>query len=179
MTSHSKILKISAAAAIALAICLLGIHRADAARKKLPGIMDAKFSTIGGKAVTLKTISRGKPVYLVFFASWCPVCIEEIPKNNAIFEKFPAKDITVVAVDIGDPPALVQRLVKAKGIKYPVYLDTHKSAGLVFGMNGLPLTLAIDPRGRIVYRSPAVPGDNVLKSLIEVTKATKAAKQKK
>jgi|TARA_R110001583_G_C5588099_1_gene403516 thiol-disulfide isomerase/thioredoxin len=40
-----------------------------------------------------------QPIYIVFWATWCPSCLREIPNLKAINEKF-GDDITFVAINV-------------------------------------------------------------------------------
>src|SRR5438309_1654765 len=49
--------------------------------------------------LTLSSL-RGKPVYLNFFASWCPPCNDEAPGINELQKQFAARGLRVVGIDV-------------------------------------------------------------------------------
>jgi len=57
------------------------------------------------KGEPVKELEKGKAYLLDFWATWCPGCIESIPRLNAIQEKFKDKDLVVIGIDVGEPMA--------------------------------------------------------------------------
>jgi thiol-disulfide isomerase/thioredoxin len=91
---------------------------------------------------------KGKIVVLDFWATWCKPCIGAIPKTNALMEKYADK---VVIIGICHPNDLgkLAALVKDKGIKYPVALDTDGAAAKAYAIDGYPDYYIIDQTGKL------------------------------
>src|SRR5437764_9604587 len=51
-----------------------------------------------GGTLTLSSL-RGKPVYLNFFATWCPPCKDEAPFINKMQQQYASRGLHVVGVD--------------------------------------------------------------------------------
>ena len=51
---------------------------------------DFRLMDTNGKIVQLSSF-KGKPVVLNFWATWCHVCQEELPKINAVYKRIPGK----------------------------------------------------------------------------------------
>lgn len=99
-----------------------------------------------GNPVTLNAL-KGKPVLMIFFASWCPGCKEEIP----LFEKFSIgkKDpltILTVAID-GEKEKRIKQFVKELKITLPVLLDVKEKVARTYGVRMVPTTFLIDGEG--------------------------------
>lgn len=98
-----------------------------------------------GATVSLSSL-RGHPVVVVFFASWCHPCEEELP----VLEEF-ARDndrLRVVAVsfrDLGsDSVAFIERL----GVTFPALLDDPSApVAASYGVRGIPQTIFVDAKG--------------------------------
>jgi len=102
-----------------------------------------------GNQITLSSL-KGKPVLMIFFASWCPGCKEEIP----LFEKFAMgkKDqltILTLAID-GEKEKRVQRFVRGLKITLPVLLDEKEKVARSYGVKMVPTTILIDGGGLMV-----------------------------
>ncbi len=105
---------------------------------------------------------KGKnPVFLVFWATWCPVCKEEIPKVADIYDTFKPQGLEVLAVNVGinDSVAKVERYIKKYGISYPVTFDQGSQLTKRFEVQGTPTIIIVDKSGVVRYRSAAVPED--------------------
>lgn len=97
---------------------------------------------------------RGKTVLLDFWATWCPPCIDDLPKLTALHERYREDGVVVlsVSIDEGDGAARkVRRMVKRRDARHPVYLDaTDTSAWASYLVRVVPTQFLIDAEGRIV-----------------------------
>ena len=100
---------------------------------------------------SLGTLTRGRPAVVNFFASWCPLCVEEL----AGFATTSAQDGTKVAfvgIDENDsaPRTALADATRAH-VAYPLVADTGRSVvGTAFGLaDGLPATFVLDRAGRV------------------------------
>ena len=94
---------------------------------------------------------RGKVVLLNFWATWCPPCEAELPDLNALHRDYAeAQGFTVVGIDMEEALADVSAFAEARGLTYPLLLDTD---GVVtnerFGVRSLPTSMIIDRDGMI------------------------------
>lgn len=106
-----------------------------------------QLQTTTGQTVTLKSL-RGHPVWLNFWATWCPWCKKEIP---VVAEEYAQHHgaVDVVGVDVEEPSHTVKSYIKSHGLRYPVVLDSQGSVSASFGVTGLPTSVFIRPDGRI------------------------------
>ena len=136
---------------------------------------DFQLRALDGKTVRLSDF-RGKVVLVNFWTTWCMACVGEIPSLIALHEKYKDK-LAVLGVcldgvpdedgDSGDAPALigrsrsdkptslqdkVARVVKARGINYPILMDEHNTVGGRFNGGELPTTVLLDAQGNIRRR---------------------------
>jgi len=100
---------------------------------------------------------RGKVVFLNFWATWCPPCIEEMPSMLALSQSLRDRPFVMVAVsadDDGEEDALRSFLREAGfGPEDAVILrDPSLSVARSYGTRLLPETYLIDGRGHIVGR---------------------------
>src|SRR5579872_1041096 len=85
---------------IVLAIALvMGVY---VAREQSHGQPAPNFSLPNGYGGRLDLESyRGRPVLLVFWATWCGICQREMPELNQLEPEFESKGISVVAIHLG------------------------------------------------------------------------------
>ncbi len=103
--------------------------------------------TADGKTLSLRTL-RGKPVYLNFFATWCPPCNEEAPSINALQKRYASRGLAVVGVDELENRAKAQSFVRKYGLVYPAVIDDGTLQSQ-YEVNGLPVHVFIARDGVI------------------------------
>lgn len=94
---------------------------------------------------------RGKPLIVNFWASWCAPCKQETPLI-ASFYRARHGTVTVVGVDENDNEAHALSFARAKGVTYPLAFDPHVTMAENYSLDGIPQTLFLDARHRIVDR---------------------------
>jgi len=97
---------------------------------------------------------RGKVLVLHFWASWCPYCRGEIPKLQTVQQQF-SQGVRVLTVSVDEDVGALQRFVASSGLSYPVIVDRRAGTSLArqYGVSGIPVTLVLQPDGRVAFRS--------------------------
>jgi peroxiredoxin len=96
---------------------------------------------------------RGQTVLLNFWATWCPPCRAEMPEFQAVYEgRLPDGDFVVLAVDLEETDAQVQRFLDELGLTFPVAMDHAGEVARHYGVRGLPATFFIDRDGIVRER---------------------------
>ncbi len=111
---------------------------------------DAKIKTFEGTQVMLSELSKDKPLYLNFWASWCPPCVREMPHIEKMYQKYGDKiNFAAVTVDenIGDAEAFTAKA----GFTMPIYTGDAKQLGQDYGLEAIPVSLIIK-QGKIVSK---------------------------
>ncbi len=91
---------------------------------------------------------RGKPVYLNFFATWCPPCKDEAPFINRMQQQYAARGLHVVGIDELENASQAQAFRKQFHLVYPAVVDGGKLQGQYL-INGLPVHVFIGRDGVI------------------------------
>lgn len=124
------------------------------ARSGAADLLASRFPDLAGQSRQLLEW-RGRSLVCNFWATWCAPCREEIPLLNAAQHKYGDKGIQFVGIAI-DNAANVSEFGKSVKIAYPVLLagsaaiELMRSLGNASG--GLPFTVLLDRRGRLVGR---------------------------
>lgn len=92
-----------------------------------------------------------KAVYLKFLATWCALCIKQMPHFEQTFQNA-GPDLAVIAFNAGfnDTPADVREFQKKHGIAMPMVIDDGQ-LGETFNLRVTPLHVIIGRDGRIQY----------------------------
>ena len=92
---------------------------------------------------------RGSPVVVNFWATWCAPCEVEMPDLQAFQSAHPSA--RVLAVNLGEPPALVTDWLAKRGITLAIPLDTRGEIAYLYRLRGQPTTFVIAPDGIISH----------------------------
>ncbi|MDR2551081.1 MAG: TlpA family protein disulfide reductase [Desulfobulbus sp.] len=114
---------------------------------------------LNGQPYDLQTVIGNKPVFLVFWASWCPNCWSEVPKINQLAEKYRARGMEFVAVNIGynDSIERASAFVRKTGMTYPTYFDGTSTVAQKYQVQGVPTIIIADKHGIIRFRNFTTP----------------------
>jgi peroxiredoxin len=100
---------------------------------------------------------RGHPVWINFWATWCPPCQEETPVLQRVFETHEAEGLVVLAISVQESsPEDVRRYVETYGLTYRVGFDATSAVFKTYRAYGLPTQLFLDRDGiiRVVHKGP-------------------------
>ncbi len=120
---------------------------------------DFTLKSLTGEDVTLSSFRGKNPVYITFWATWCPYCVKEIPRLKEINGKYSPKGLKILAIDIGqnDSVMRVQAFQKQFDIPYTILYDVAATISRQYGVIGVPFNVLIDRSGKVVYRSNSTP----------------------
>jgi len=118
---------------------------------------DFTLTSSGGETHQLSQYQGQSSVLLVFFATWCPPCIREVPDLIKLQDKYGDKGLKILAVDIDEPRNLVEGFIKNKGINYTVLLDQGARVAEIYDVRAIPMNILIDKKGEVKYVGHALP----------------------
>lgn len=90
---------------------------------------------------------RGRSVLVMFWATWCGPCREEMPFVQAAFEKYRAHGFSVIAVNVGEEAADAAAFMRRFDLTLPVTLDRTGDIAERFRVIGLPTNYLVDADG--------------------------------
>lgn len=122
--------------------------------KPLPGYLAADFrgrDVRTGEVVTLSDL-RGTPVFLNFWATWCPPCRDEMPEMEEFHREMgDAVRVVAVGMDPADSPEKMAAFAESLGLTFFVVHDGG-SAARAYRVGALPTSFFIDADGVIQVR---------------------------
>lgn len=89
---------------------------------------------------------RGHPVYLNFFATWCPPCNEEASSIEALSRRYAARGLDVVGVDVLENASKAALFRSEHRLSFPTVVDDGTLRDR-YRINGLPVHVFIDRSG--------------------------------
>ena len=91
----------------------------------------------------------GRPVVVNFWASWCVPCRREMPALQRAARRFAGR-VAFVGINHQDDEQDALELVRRAGVRYPSGYDPGGDVARDFELFGMPTTVFIDDRGRVV-----------------------------
>lgn len=132
--------------------------RLDRVGKPAPPIagvdVDGNRASLGGLA--------GRVVLVDFWATWCPPCIDEIPRLKALSEKYGAGDFVVLGVnvdamhrdarDVESARPAVRRFLVDHGVRWTNLMNDEGEGDAVkaYGIEDIPARFLIGRDGKVV-----------------------------
>ena len=92
---------------------------------------------------------------IVFWATWCGFCIEDLPHEIEIAKKYESAGLRVIGVNSDDTLAIARAAVEEHGVPWINLFegpDTEISNEL--GVNQWPTLLLLDPDGKVIISTP-------------------------
>lgn len=137
---------VQAAAGGLLVWLLLGAGLAYWQRERLP-VPALTLATLDGSPLDLAA-TRGRPLVINLWATWCPPCRRELPALIAAQAAHP--EVQFVYVNAGEDAATIERYLRAAGHPLaPVALDPEQAVARAYASHGLPTTLFHDADGAL------------------------------
>jgi cytochrome c biogenesis protein CcmG/thiol:disulfide interchange protein DsbE len=94
---------------------------------------------------------RGKPVWVNFFATWCPPCKDELPEIERRYQSESTRGLVVLGVDQQEKPAQVKPFIGRFGLRYPVVIDAAGQSAITYDLIALPTSVFIDRLGVVRF----------------------------
>jgi len=117
------------------------------ARKKTPAFF---LSDANGSPVRLSDY-KGKVVVIDFWATWCTGCKVEIPWFMEFQEKYKSQGLATIGAAMDDEGwEKVRPYINEHPFNYPIVAGNAAALAKTFNITGLPLTILIDRKGKIV-----------------------------
>ena len=111
---------------------------------------DYAFLGPDGQTTTLADF-RGKTVFVNFWATWCPPCVEEMPALDRLQAELGGERFAVLPLSLDRSRDVVEDSYQRIGLKHlSINLDTEGQAMMGFRAGVLPTPLIIGPRGNLI-----------------------------
>ena len=113
---------------------------------------DFELKDPAGKQLNLKEL-RGKVVFLNFWATWCPPCIEEMPAMEKLHQELKKDGLVILAVNFQEGPERVKEFLAKHNLTFTALLDRDGKVSELYQAWALPVSVVINKRGEIAARA--------------------------
>lgn len=104
---------------------------------------------IDGSTVTLDTF-KGKPLVIVYMASWCPCSHDSAPVFKEAYEKYHPIGLEFIMLGIQDSRSKFTKFVKKEGFLFPAGFDKKDRIARTYGVSAPPTSFFINSEGKVV-----------------------------
>ncbi len=111
-------------------------------------VPDFTLESTEGQKISLSA-QRGKPTVVVFVASWCEVCREEMPTMVETFRAHQEHEVVFLGVDIYEDWETARAFREEFKMPFPLLVDAYGEVTTRYRVNGTPTTFFIDREGII------------------------------
>ena len=126
----------------------------------------AVVRTLDGKSVDIGAYVGKTPMFIEFWAVWCPNCRHLEPALLAAQKKYGTRVKFIgVAVAINQTPDRVKAYTEKHGLKHEIVFDTDGNAAEAYDAPATSYVVVVDRTGKIVYTG--VGGDQDLEAAIK------------
>src|ERR1700759_4963544 len=126
------------------------------------------LSDLSGKKVSL-TDFKGHPVVVNFWATWCGPCKLEMPWFEELNQKYKGQGLVILGLsqDDGTSADDIGKAVKKLGVTYTILQPDESVPKLYGGVDYLPETFYVDPKGTIVEETAGAPTKDQIEANIK------------
>lgn len=117
---------------------------------------------------------KGKVVFLNFWATWCPPCVEEMPHIEDLYEEYKNSDEDVIILGVAIPNIGregsredIIEFLNSNGYTFPVVFDETTEVIEQYGISAFPTTYLIDKEGNIQGYITGAMDKTTMKSIID------------
>ena len=110
----------------------------------------------------------GRPVIVVFWATWCAFCKRHNAHIDKLFRSLDASGPRVLGVAMDSDAAGIRRYMQANGYRFPVVLDDGLLRHRFTSRRVVPMTCLVDRQGRLMQ---SIPGEMAESDVLGLPKA--------
>lgn len=110
-----------------------------------------ELTTLDGKPVENLQTLKGKVVYVDFWASWCPPCVQSFPFLNRLQQEFGDEGLRIIGVNLDEKIADAEKFLSNYQADFSIAVDQTKQCAEDFEVIAMPSSYLIDREGIVRY----------------------------
>jgi len=132
---------------------------------------DLTLPTPAGDLLSLADL-RGQVVFVNFWGTYCPPCVEEMPDLQAAQEALAGQPFLILGVNVEESPETVIAWTRQHGITFPQVISDDGTINPTLNLRVMPTTWFIDAdgilRGRIEGQMDAKTAEQIARILLGI-----------
>lgn len=93
---------------------------------------------------------KGKVVLVDFWASWCGPCKESFPAMEELHQKYAAKGLVILAVNVDEDVAAMKDFLKDHPATFTIVRDARKKLVGLANISSMPSSIVVGKDGKVV-----------------------------
>jgi thiol-disulfide isomerase/thioredoxin len=94
---------------------------------------------------------KGQVVMINFWATWCVPCRAEMPKLEALSQRYNKLGFKLLAVNVENNPDGVKKWLAETPVSFPVLFDTKSEVSKLYKVETMPTTVIVAKDGTMRY----------------------------
>jgi thiol-disulfide isomerase/thioredoxin len=94
---------------------------------------------------------KGEVVMINFWATWCVPCRQEMPKLEALYQRYNKLGFKLLAVNVENNPDGVKKWLAETPVSFPVLFDTKSEVSKLYKVETMPTTVIVAKDGTMRY----------------------------
>lgn len=94
---------------------------------------------------------KGKVVIVDFWASWCGPCKASFPVMDALLKKYGEKGLVIVAVNVDEKKAEMEKFLKKSPVTFTVVRDAGQKLVEAANVATMPTSFVVDRTGKVRF----------------------------
>ncbi|MCB1327608.1 MAG: TlpA family protein disulfide reductase [Spirochaetales bacterium] len=108
---------------------------------------DFELATLSQSAEPVRLSElQGRKVLITFWATWCAICVREMPALGESYRELSGRGLTIIALT-DEEPDRVQQYLEENPVPFPVLHDDFATVGERYGVRVLPTMVWVDENG--------------------------------
>jgi len=100
---------------------------------------DIIFQSLAGETVRLSDY-EGKILFVNFWGTYCPPCLDEMPDLQAAYENLAGDDFVILGINVEESPEKVTGWVQKNGITFPIAISDDGTINPMLALHRMPTT---------------------------------------
>ena len=110
-----------------------------------------ELTTLDGQPVESLQALKGEVVYLDFWASWCPPCVQSFPFMNQLQQEYGKQGLRIIGVNLDEKIVDANVFLDKYDAEFAIVADPTRQCAKNFDVIAMPSSYLIDREGVVRY----------------------------